>query len=273
MTQYDSIGTQYDIIKTTSFNKLEQFNFRKHVEPLIQAPGTRVLDLACGTGFYSSLLLQWGARFLVGMDISPAMVNAAKARINKTDYRSQASFVQGDGLIPQSYDGTSLASFDVVTGAWFLNYANSFEQLVSMFQTISMNLKPHGVFVGICPHPTNELQSFAYGSNNSAWAKTGVHYKYGRELPSGDGYRLRVFGSSSDGSIPSTDGIEFECYHLMKSVYEEAARVGGMNGKIEWKTCTFLDGKWRKEIGLEGDEVGWHSLQEYPLLSILLVWK
>ncbi|RFU78966.1 methyltransferase [Trichoderma arundinaceum] len=273
MAQYDSIGTQYDIIKTTSFNKLERFNFRKHVEPFLQSPGNKLLDLACGTGFYSDLLLQWGAGLLVGMDISSAMVDAARARISNTPYKDQAQFVQGDGLIPQPYSSTGAESFDVVTGAWFLNYASSSDQMVSMFQTISMNLKPGGVFVGICPHPTNDLEPFARGTNNSAWAKTGVHYKYGLELPGGVGYKLRVFGSSSSSSNPSNGSVEFECYHLKKSSYEEAARLGGMKGKIEWQTCTFLDQEWRKEVGLEDDDDGWHSLQEYPLLSILLIWK
>ncbi|EFY93448.1 hypothetical protein J3458_002002 [Metarhizium acridum] len=267
MAQYDTIGTQYDVIKKTPFNKLEQFNFRKHVEPFLQRHGTKVLDLACGTGFYSSLLLEWGASFVVGVDISSSMVNAAKARLAETPYASRARFVQGNGIIPQGYSSDD-KGFDVVSGAWFLNYASNPDQLASMFRTISTNLNSHGVFIGICLHPTDDLESFASGVNNSAWAQTGVHYEFGKALPGGIGFPITVFGSVSPDSK-----VEFGSFYLKKSLYEQAARVGGMTGRIVWRNCEFLDETWREEIGLHGDDDGWRSLQEYPLLCTLLVWK
>jgi 2-polyprenyl-3-methyl-5-hydroxy-6-metoxy-1,4-benzoquinol methylase len=41
--------------------------------------GTRVLDLACGFGFYTRLLKQEGAAQVVGVDLSPEMIRLARA--------------------------------------------------------------------------------------------------------------------------------------------------------------------------------------------------
>lgn len=276
MAQYDTIGTNYDVVKTTSFNKLERFNFYKNLKPLLSAPGSQaVLDLACGTGFYSRLLLEWGAGSVVGMDISLPMINGAVARLSKDEYASQARFVQGDGLIPRTYGSEAGEDFDLVTGAWFLNYSQNEAELKAMFETIAINLRPSGVFVGICLHPTDELESYAGGVNASAWAKTGVLFEY-QSTPTvadGLGYEFKVTVPPPPGSQPSTEGVEFNSYHLKKSLYEEAARAGGMKGQLEWRKCEFLDDSWRSEIGLDGDKAGWQTLQDYPLLSIMVLWK
>ncbi|KAJ5943792.1 toxA protein [Penicillium verrucosum] len=116
MSQYDSIGTQYDMVKTTFFNRVEQFNFRKHVEPFLQKPHTTVIDFACGTGFYSHLLLSWGAASLIGIDISHAILAGAVARLSATSFASRACFLQDDGFQPQCYPVAGSKGFDVATG-------------------------------------------------------------------------------------------------------------------------------------------------------------
>lgn len=103
MSQYDNIGSDYNIIKTLPYNRLEQHNFRKTVQPFLSGSDTSVIDFACGTGFYSSLLLSWGAPSLTGMDLSPAMVDGANARLASAVSSGSANFVVGDGFQPQLY--------------------------------------------------------------------------------------------------------------------------------------------------------------------------
>ncbi|TQV98402.1 hypothetical protein V2A60_007854 [Cordyceps javanica] len=285
MAQYDTIGTSYDVIKTTAFNKLEQVSFRRNVEPLLHPPGTKtVLDLACGTGFYSQRLLEWGAASVVGVDVSSAMVEGAVERLRRTPYSDRSRFEQGDGMVPRRYDnqdgsGRGPGGFDVVTGTWFLNYAEDAQQLRLMFETVAANLKPSGgVFVGICLHPTDDLAAHAAGVNRSAWNRTGVHYVYDEAaMASGLGYRFKVVATPPASAPPGTRGIEFESFHLKKRLYEEAARLAGLQGRLEWRGCEFLgsggnDGDdWRSEIGLEKDEEGWNSLREYPQVCIMVL--
>jgi len=75
-TQYNAIGTRYNDMKALPAVKLERSNTKEAVNPYVQE--ANVLDLACGTGYYSLAMLEWGARNVVGVDISEAMVEGAK---------------------------------------------------------------------------------------------------------------------------------------------------------------------------------------------------
>lgn len=57
-TQYDGIGTSYDEMRKLPVALLERSNVQAAVTPYIH--GARVLDLACGTGYYSQFLLTLG---------------------------------------------------------------------------------------------------------------------------------------------------------------------------------------------------------------------
>lgn len=271
MTQYDKIGSKYDSIKNTLFNRLEQLNFRKNVQPFLLDFERTVLDLGCGTGFYSERLLEWGACSVTGVDISPVMLIGARARLNHGPFAARAVFVQGDGLEPRVYGGEA-HHFDVVTGAWFLNYAKDPAELENMFTTISANLKPSGAFVSICLHHSDDVEAFQACYSPDLWAKTGVHYRYHEELPDHVGFSFKVKVSSSMGS-PAATGLEFQSYHLRKSLYESAARSAGMRGKLEWRQCEFPGKEWRQAIGLHHDEAAWQHMQTNPQLGILVLWK
>ncbi|KAK2596223.1 hypothetical protein QQS21_006371 [Conoideocrella luteorostrata] len=277
MTQYDAIATKYDVIKNTAFNAVEQHSFRTCVTPFLEPTCTNnVLDLACGTGFYSFCLLEWGARSLTGVDVSQAMVDGAAVRLQGSKYAERATFIQGDGLAPKLFPvgiGEGEGSFDVVTGAWFLNYASDADQLRAMFDTIALNLRPSGVFVGICMYPTDDVSSFANGVNASAWSSSGVHYTYASNpIATGQGYGFKVIATPGDDAKLGMKGVQFSSFHLRKSLYEETARAAGLKGQMEWRDCMFPEG-WREKIGLGADEKRWRTLTEFPLLCTLILHK
>ena len=76
--QYDHIGSKYDeYAQTATLKRAECYSFFRLVGAL---EGKRVLDLACGFGFYTKLLKQRGAAQVIGVDISPEMVRLARAK-------------------------------------------------------------------------------------------------------------------------------------------------------------------------------------------------
>jgi 2-polyprenyl-3-methyl-5-hydroxy-6-metoxy-1,4-benzoquinol methylase len=78
-SEYDSIGDSYTQIKTIPIMQyLEPSAFHAAIQPYLIGHA-RVLDVACSTGFYSRLLLTWGASSVLGIDVSPAMIDAAHA--------------------------------------------------------------------------------------------------------------------------------------------------------------------------------------------------
>ena len=70
--------------------------------------GKKVLDIACGEGYGSALMANWGAESVLGIDISPVAIDAAKAHFSQARTR----FVQGD--IVQSDILSAESDFDVI---------------------------------------------------------------------------------------------------------------------------------------------------------------
>ena len=121
--QYDHIGSKYDeYAQTATLKRAESYTVLRMVGPLA---GTRVLDLACGFGFYTRLLKQQGAAQVIGIDISPEMVRLGREQ-------EQAEPL---GVTYQVYDATALPAlgiFDLVTAIYLLNYATSTDELLGM---------------------------------------------------------------------------------------------------------------------------------------------
>jgi SAM-dependent methyltransferase len=231
-TQYDAIGEAYADMKRMPGALLERENLRAALSPHIR--NATVLDLACGTGYYSRLLLEWGASRVVGVDISSAMVTAAqKASASKNIPPEKLTFLVGDAMKPLGQSIKDSGPFDIVLGAWLLNYAPSQEDMTSMFRNISSSLRPGGVFVGITPPPAQDLDAFAKSTDSDearALAKKfGVRIDYLSPLENGQGYNTRVTGFTSPKEVT------FENFHLRRQVYETAGgEAGGMSGPVKW---------------------------------------
>ena len=89
--------------------RVERANIREIVLPFIK--DATVLDLACGSGFFSHAFLRWGAGKVVGVDISSAMVEEARSLVQ--DSSEAVSFLVADCSKPAEYPG---GPFDIIFG-------------------------------------------------------------------------------------------------------------------------------------------------------------
>ena len=146
--QYDHIGSKYDeYARTATLKRAESYTFFRMVGEL---HGQRVLDLACGFGFYTRLLKQRGAATVVGVDISPEMIRLAH----------QQEQAEPLGITYQVCDVVTLPQlgpFDLVTAVYLLNYAESKDQMLSMCRSVYANLVAGGRFIAYTINPAFTL--------------------------------------------------------------------------------------------------------------------
>jgi SAM-dependent methyltransferase len=147
--QYDHIGRKYDeYARTATLKRAERYTFFRMIGAL---DGQRVLDLACGFGFYTRLLKEHGAAQVMGVDISPEMIRLAREHEQKEPL----------GIAYQVCDAVALPQlgpFDLVTAVYLLNYATSKDQMLGMLRSVYDNLVADGRFVAYTVNPAFTLR-------------------------------------------------------------------------------------------------------------------
>lgn len=262
--QYDAIGERYNNLKYLPTSIVLYENFRDTLLPLLSRNDegdahhkpVQVLDLACGAGYHTKNVLDWGANYVLGVDISPVMINAAERLFLSFKYpRAKYDLRVGDARELGKVWGDEAGPFDVVTGAWLLNYAAGLEEVIDMFRTISSNLTEGGVFVGVMPYPTEDVDAYV----QERVEKQKLHpemfvflHHFVKRLETGEGWKLDVVlnGDYQGGTTKSQDSIKLETYLLRKSVYDKGARLGGLKGKLEWRDLKVSENA-RNAIGEE----------------------
>jgi SAM-dependent methyltransferase len=200
--QYDHIGSKYDeYARTATQKRAERYTFFHMVGAV---DGQRVLDLACGFGFYTRLLKEHGAAQALGVDISPEMIRLAREQ-------EQAAPL---GITYQVGDAAALprlGSFDLVTAVYLLNYATSQEQLLGMCRSAYDNLVEGGRFVAYTVNP-------AYTLSKPNGAKYGCYFL--RQTPEEDRYVC-------DGEFVTEPPTPFLNYQWSQAAHERAIKEAG----------------------------------------------
>lgn len=265
-TQYDAIQAPYDYMRKQTISIIEHENVQTTIAPFIK--NARVLELACGSGFYTYDFLKWGASAVIGVDISPVMIEEAR-RQGRTAAGSTAGtisgtidFILGDCMKPTVYAG---GPFDLVFSAWLLSYAPNRAGLVDMFRNIALNLKDGGHFVSVTGPPAEDPTAY-------------VNARLKTRRPEGWGSLIfHIIKDVEDGiffhahSENEVGDVDFDCYHLRKSVYEAAAREGGMKGELKWGVTSvperYLRGEGHERASIEELE-SYEAVPDYGLLVI-----
>ena len=121
--------------------------------------GLVVLDAGCGPGFLLRDLLHGGAAGVVGIDISPTMLEISRERLG-----SEVELIETNLGAPLPLDDDS---FDLVVSSLALDYVRDWSVPLSEFRRV---LKPKGRLVFSVLHP---LASYKWFKPPSAF---GVHY-------------------------------------------------------------------------------------------------
>ncbi len=212
-SEYDAIAGAYKDSKQLSFREyIEEYTL---FETLGDITGIKVLDLACGEGFYTRKLKRAGAGEVLGVDVSAEMIRLAKAEERARPagcrylYRDAAALVLDEPV-------------DLVVAMYLLNYARDGNELLRFVRAAHGALKPGGRFVG-----SNDNVLYAPGGTVS-YARYGFEKEY-TGTPSE--------GTPSDGDpivyrFTNDDGTRFEFnnYYLSPGTYRRAFEEAGFVG-------------------------------------------
>ncbi|KJK61893.1 Methyltransferase domain protein [Aspergillus parasiticus SU-1] len=209
--QYDTIGAAYDDVPNLPTGKLQAAALKTCLGDI---EGLAVLELACGLGYYCRKAVEWGASKAVGVDISEAMVDAARVNA-KGDNRLE--FHVADCGQPFEF-----GQFDIVLAPWLLNYSRNQNQLVDMWSNIYKSLKPGGRIIGISPnvHILEDLAAFPQGP------QYGQELKVVREIDEG-GLEVQV-------TLFASKPFSFNNVYLPRELYEKTSKLAGLFG-FQWQ--------------------------------------
>jgi SAM-dependent methyltransferase len=203
--QYANIAAEYKKSKLQPWRlHLEHFTFFELIGDL---KGKSVLDLACGEGFYTRRLKQRGAARVVGVDLSPPMIDLARAEEAR----------QPLGIEYVVHDAATIdlkERFDLVVAAYLLNYARTRDEVAAMYQAVARSLMPGCRFVTVNDNIAQPLATYA------STKKYGVVKSIAGELKEGTPITITL---DVDGK-----SIAFDNYYLSAATHESALQAAGL---------------------------------------------
>jgi demethylmenaquinone methyltransferase/2-methoxy-6-polyprenyl-1,4-benzoquinol methylase len=152
---FATIADRYDFItRALSYGQDRRWK-RRLVRLARPHEGVRVLDLATGTGDIAFAMAARGAT-VVGLDITPRMIEIARAKQRHATGLAPMEFLVGDMLALPFAD----ASFDIVTTGYGLRNVPS---LATAIEEIVRVLKPRGQLLSLdFNRPSNPIVRGAY---------------------------------------------------------------------------------------------------------------
>ncbi|MFJ5551875.1 class I SAM-dependent methyltransferase [Streptomyces sp. NPDC093225] len=207
---YDGIGEAFEGFKTLPVIRYAEVpGFLALVGDVT---GKSVLDIACGTGFYSRELKRRGASRVFGFDISGAMIDAADA-LERSEPLG-IDYEVGDTATLRSFD----EPFDVAVAVQAFNYANEVAEIELMMRNIRRSLVAGGAFHLFVQNPDFDFDGPSLAKYGFLCESTGKDNEIGR------GIRLTALLEPP---------VSFEATVPSKETYEQTLKAAGFTG-IEW---------------------------------------
>ncbi|MEV7504700.1 class I SAM-dependent methyltransferase [Streptomyces sp. NPDC093018] len=237
--QYDEIGVAYEGFKSLPMIRYSELpSFLGMLDHVI---GRSVLDLACGTGYYTRRIKALGAGRVVGADISAAMIDAA--RQYEAARPCGVRYAVADAAEPLVDE----PPFDIVTAAYLLNYADTAAAMKRMCVGVRRNLVAGGEFLTLTQNPD-------YRFDGPGTRKYGFLHEHDGEADAGPRARITALLEPA---------ITINAHFPRRAVYEEALRAAGFTD-IGWEPV---------HVSAEGvlafGEQYWADWRANPTLALL----
>ena len=208
-TDYNQIAEQYRQAKQQPWRSMvEEYSFLKLIGNL---RGKKVVDLACGEGFFTRKLKTLGADTVVGTDISSEMIELATTQEAKDPLGIEYRVEDARAIRPP-------LDFDVAVSAWLLVYAHDREELAVMCRGLARQLRPGGRFVTFMTNPD------LYAFDDVDYRKYG--FTIGLEDKVHEGATILWTINLNDESI------DIENYYLPKQAYTSALENAGFRDVV-----------------------------------------
>lgn len=207
---YNEIAEKY---KVHDFSPQKEYSLKPTLLELIgNVDNKKVLDIGCGSGYFTRVLKNAGANYVVGVDISEKQIDLAKRIENEENLG--INYYIGDIRRFKLKE-----KFDVVSALLVLHYAETEDDLDKMIKCASSHLKNGGIFAGI----VNNFD-FPIGGNKEIGALT----RYVEEIRDGAKIKVEIY------DINKNLATSFYIFHWSKETYEKLFRKNGFD-EIEWK--------------------------------------
>lgn len=144
--QYDRIGEAFEGFKALHLARYVEVP--SFLDLVGDVSGRSVVDLACGTGFYSRLFKRRGATDVCGVDVSGQMVDVAR-RIEGAEPLG-VRYAVGDVATTDVLGGRQ---YDIATAVNLLNYSETVDAMTAMCRTIHAAVRPGGTLYALNQSP------------------------------------------------------------------------------------------------------------------------
>lgn len=212
--EYDPLTEEYFRSKQLPFRVYSEIP--DHMDLLGDLKGLRVIDLACGEGFYTRLIQKARAHYVLGVDVSTEMIELARAKEISDPQGIEYAVCTATNLSQIVVD-----KFDLASTAFLFNCAQDRAELAAMFREIALCLKEGGrlcATVGDLGHRPGVDYS-PYGM------KTEIQH----DLQEGHPYQITFL--LPDGDFTITD------FNHSLSTYQELCEESGLSFE-GWQSST-----------------------------------
>ncbi|CAF0745053.1 unnamed protein product [Adineta steineri] len=221
---YDSIASQYvEVRKEHLLQPLLNYNVYKcMLKPLLDnhglLTGKRVLDLACGEGVHTRLLKALDCSYILGADLSPAIIELAR----------QTELQNPQGIEYMAADVKQLPtpekSFDLVTSFYLLNYAKTREELLQMAKAVYAQLGENKQFISVTTNVAEDQKVF----NQRKYGVTAhTLVPIDGNMPDGTEFTVILYNERDEPACT------FSNYHLSAETYEQVFKEAGFKS-FQW---------------------------------------
>lgn len=137
---FDNVSSNYDTLNRILTFGIDVGWRKKVVQMVMDAQAKKVLDVATGTGDLAIMFGREATEEVVGLDISPGMLEIGKNKVSDKGLDKKVEMIIGDSEKMAFDDGT----FDAVTVAFGVR---NFEDLEKGLREILRVLRPGGMLV------------------------------------------------------------------------------------------------------------------------------